>query len=363
MNCITIFQPVVVSYRAAFFNRLADTLEGGIEVVAGERIRDASVTTDRTDHEWLSLTTNQWLFGQRFLYQKGWLSSGLKPTLVVLNLNPRFIHNWLLLILRKFLGKKTILWGHLFARSGPHARSNILRRLQIGLSDGLMLYVESEKQAYLRSGIKLPVVALGNSSVQDVDCRPAGSGYDAEERTSIIYVGRMDRSKKVGVLFEAFAQIADKYPYVDLQIVGDGEDREDLEAEYHELIASGRIHCAGWVWDPEQLRGYYNKSLISVTPGYAGLYLIQSFAHGVPTIVARGENHAPEIESCKEGFNMEWFEMDDPVSLASVLESVLAQPADWSGKRAEIANFTRERYTIEGMVKRFVQLVQTVDGA
>ena len=67
--------------------------------------------------------------------------------------------------------------------------------------------------------------------------------------------------------------------------------------------STDRVRFAGHVSDFETLSSYYWNALVSVSPGYAGLSLIQSHWFGVPMIIARDEPHAPEIEAAIEGEN------------------------------------------------------------
>src|SRR5690606_6749527 len=92
---------------------------------------------------------------------------------LVLTLNPRFLHNWLLLVGRSIQGKPTIVWGHLYSRGGASSWTNCLRKLQICLSTGLIVYTETEREQFANSGIRRPCIALGNSCVREVDCTPA----------------------------------------------------------------------------------------------------------------------------------------------------------------------------------------------
>ena len=91
-----------------------------------------------------------------------------------------------------------------------------------------------------------------------------------------------------------------------------------------------------------------------MSPGTAGLSVIQSLGFGVPTIVARRARHGPELEAAVDGENAVFFEQRLQRRLAETLVSVAAQRDAWRSRRVAIATSIRDSYTIEAMVAAFV---------
>ncbi len=349
---LSIYQPALIAYRSDFFADLDRALEGRLRVLAGVQSREASVTTTDTSASWLCVVKNRWLWGRRLLFQSGEFYSALWGENLVLTLNPRFIHNWIHLTIRALLRKPTILWGHLYSRGGAGSWTNLLRLLQVRLGSVFLVYTELEKRQFSELGVDRICVALGNSCVRREHCTPALSQV-AKRPSGILYVGRIDQSKKVGLLVEAFAIIAAQNLSQKLVIVGDGDERVGLEARFSSLVEQGRLIFKGWVWDESELRSCYENALYTVSPGYGGLNIIQSFAYGVPIAVPRGENHSPEIEACVEGENSLWFDKEDAESLARLMVRFEKEGDFWYARRAELSARTRDRYTIERMVDQF----------
>ncbi len=349
---VIIYQPALISYRIAFFEQLCKVLGGNLEVYAGIQSRENSVKTTDTSASWLRVVDNKWFLGNRLLFQQGGMRDAVFCEILVLTLNPRFIHNWLLLLARRILGKPTIIWGHLFSRAGERSWTNTVRNIQIQMGDALLVYTKAESEFFKKGSITRACMALGNSCVRRSDCMPALKECGPIPR-GVLYVGRLDKSKKVNVLCEAFSLIAERESDVKLVIVGDGEEREMLQKMYQKYVNSGRMVFMGWVWEHAKLRSCYINALITVSPGYGGLNIIQSLALGVPIAVPHGEQHAPEIEACIDGFNCVWFEKDDATSLARVMVDVQRDAASWYSRRRELSDWARDRYTIEGMVEQF----------
>lgn len=179
-----------------------------------------------------------------------------------------------------------------------------------------------------------------------------------EGRAAVVYVGRLERAKKVDTLISAFAA-ATLPGDVRLRIVGDGSEREALERLANDLGVSDRVDFAGAVTDPRQLREIYAGTVVSVSPGYAGLSLTQSLGFGVPMLVSRDEPHAPEIELQRFG-GLRYFETGNSLSLAEELERAVA-PDSWARRldRNGLAALVASHYSAQAMAQG---LLDAVDG-
>ncbi|HKO62613.1 MAG TPA: glycosyltransferase family 4 protein [Pyrinomonadaceae bacterium] len=81
---------------------------------------------------------------------------------------------------------------------------------------------------------------------------PRANGHDRRSgRTeSLIGVGRLHRDKGFDVLLRAFSTIAESHPGWHLTIVGDGDERSELEKLRDELGLANRVFLPGRVKDP-----------------------------------------------------------------------------------------------------------------
>ncbi len=92
-------------------------------------------------------------------------------------------------------------------------------------------------------------------------------------KTHFVYVGRLTAIKGVRVLLNAFATAAQSNPDIHLTIVGDGDDRANLER----LAApqKGRI----------TFTGYQSQSEVAATLASADAFVLPSFAEGLPVVL------------------------------------------------------------------------------
>ena len=117
----------------------------------------------------------------------------------------------------------------------------------------------------------------------------------------------------------------------------------------------------GHLSDIDSLRDLYAHSIVSISPGYVGLSVTQSFGFGVPMLVSKDENHSPEIEAIREQENALYFNTDDLVSFRESVLKLLNNKEYWISKRPEIQSFCRENYSVEVMAQVFTNLVKMYD--
>jgi glycosyltransferase involved in cell wall biosynthesis len=122
----------------------------------------------------------------------------------------------------------------------------------------------------------------------------------------ILFVGRLEKTKGVDYLIDAFAELASEFPDLEMQIVGDGSYRAMLEKQVRALALTNRITFLGWVKDRAQLIHEYAQATILVVPSTLpenlGTVCIEAMAVGRP-IIGTNAGGIPELVSdAKTGF-------------------------------------------------------------
>lgn len=122
-------------------------------------------------------------------------------------------------------------------------------------------------------------------------------GLDLEEFTltpppdtaRIVCVGRLCPAKAQALLVEAIAPLVKDHPDLDLVLIGDGEDREDIEARIAELGLTDHVTLMGW-GTGAQVRAAIAGARVFALPSYAEglpIVLMESLAMGRPVITTR----------------------------------------------------------------------------
>jgi glycosyltransferase involved in cell wall biosynthesis len=117
-----------------------------------------------------------------------------------------------------------------------------------------------------------------NSGVQ------ANTAGDAQERKTILNVGRLTEQKDQGTLIHAFAQISIQYPDWDLRIIGEGELRPELESLVAKLDLQERIALPGAT--AEIVKEYEKAQIFALSSRFEsfGLVTAEAMSYGLPAI-------------------------------------------------------------------------------
>ena len=352
---IALQQPIIPDYRMGLFLLLRKKWGDAFQVYAGDADFGGSPVSTEEAWEHFEHVENYYIVGGRFLWQWGSFNKLLSADVTILNGNMRMLSNTGILLLRKLLGRRTILWGH---AEGQSSFAASLRGLYLRCSDGFISYTESQGQQLRQRYPFLKVWVAANACVSAADCVPVEATHD--EVDSILYVGRLVEDKKVRLLLEGYIRAQQDSllaEHIRLVFVGAGAERQHLEALAEEAGVADKVHFAGHVSDIAELRDYYRQAICSVSPGYVGLSATQSFSFGVPMLIARDEFHSPEIEACKEGFSAVYFESDCPYSMAMGLRYFWDNKVSFLSKRQEVADWTAAHYSFDNMRDTFFDVV------
>ena len=349
---VVLIQPFIGDYRQNVLNLLVENWGEDFQVFTGTNFFDPTVKTDVVLRKNLFRARNHFFLGRRLLFQTGLWKAALKADVLIMDMNPRNISNWLILFLRRWKKRKTVLWGHAWPRNGRDSRSDKLRGVLRGLGDVILCYTETQAQELRAIMPHTKILAAPNALYLRRDI----GAVQAETVDKFIYVGRLVAEKKPDLLLRAWAKAMLEIPApAQLLFVGDGPMRKILEAQARELKIEDRTRFVGHISDLERLREFYAASVASFSPGYVGLSITQSFAFGVPMGIARDEPHAPEIEAAIEGENCLFFPSDSPEKLADVMLRFFRDREQWLQKRAVITQDCAQRYSAELMAERIVE--------
>ncbi|MCI5122965.1 MAG: glycosyltransferase family 1 protein [Candidatus Electrothrix sp. AR5] len=346
-----LIQTSVGDYRQQVLSLLKSKLKTDFQVRCGKNYFYPSLKTGVNIGSNLVLIKNRFLFNRRFLWQSDVIWSGIRTKNIILEFNPRILSNWIILIFRFILGKKTALWGHAWSRSGQQASTEWIRKIMRIFADTIIVYTEKQKKELQSVDIDRKVIAAPNSIYRREEMYSVG---DHVSRKSFIYVGRLVPEKKVQLLINAFsvAELDNSYR---LLIVGSGPDEAACKALTERKKITHRVEFLGHVSDIERIRNLYALSLASVSPGYAGLSITQSISFGIPIIIADDEPHAPEIEAAIPNVNCIFFRSNNVNDLSRVLLSVANDKEYWIGQSGQIVKNCQQKYSVELMCERLLQ--------
>jgi glycosyltransferase involved in cell wall biosynthesis len=195
----------------------------------------------------------------------------------------------------------------------------------------------------------------------------AGVGTHAgPDRPRLVAVGRLSHDKGFDVLIRAFARIARRFAAWQLQILGDGELREELQQLSEELGLGDQVLFAGAVADPSAV--LRRAQIFVMASRYEGFpnALGEALSCGLPAIATDCPSRPGRVrrpggvrELVRDGIDGCLVPPDDPVRLAQALARLMADPH----RRRRLASRTREvteRFSLERILDEWESLFYSV---
>ena len=244
---------------------------------------------------------------------------------------------------------------------------------------------------------KTPIMAVSNG----VDLssftpgKPSKEFYQKyhlpEKRPVVLYIGRLDPEKQVGLALQAFKNALEKIPDAVFVIVGDGVDRnnlkslsEKLELYTLDLAAKGstqtlaveiptktspeepklknpakaQVIFAGRVLPPD-LYDFYKLGDVFITASEIetqGIVLIEAAATGLPLVAVDAGAVSEIVKTDKNGYLCEPKNVDE---LAAALEKILLDKTlrqKFSQNSLKLA----QPHDLQNTIKKFEQIYQTL---
>lgn len=328
---------VVPVYRESCMRLLLDAHASDIEVLAGDRHLDPTVTTGLPE-TLVARVRNVPLLGRRLLLQAGGWRKAVLADVCIVDLNPRSVTAWAICGIRKILNRRTLAWGHLHPRAGSSAPTAPLRILLRKWTSGTILYGYDSVVPARAEIPDQPVWVAPNSLYNAADIQYANHAT----RRSILYVGRLEEAKNVQILVDAFEKSNLWRCGYTLDIVGSGALEGHLRRRSADLKIENAVRLHGRIDNVGELREIYARALFSVSPGYVGLSLTQSLGFGVPVLYAADAPHAPEIELTRFGGTRSF----GPANVDGLARSM----SDWAN---EISNADIDGEYLSKQVRRY----------
>lgn len=170
---------------------------------------------------------------------------------------------------------------------------------------------------------------------------------------TLLTVANLRKEKAHEVLFAALARIAPRHPSLRLRVAGDGPRAQELRALAASLGVADRIAFLGHREDVAALLAEADLFVLSSRSEAFPNSVVEAMAAGLPVVAAGVGGLVELVEPGRTGVLVP---ADDPASLASALDSLIASPerARQLGEaaRAEIAR----RYSFDRMVRSFEEL-------
>ena len=175
---------------------------------------------------------------------------------------------------------------------------------------------ENEADAYIEFGVekdRVEIIPLGIET-DEFDLLPSKGGFRkrhliSEKEKIILFLGRINEHKGIGLLIRAFADIAKKKNDVRLVIVGrDDGYLSTMNKLINDLSLTGRIIFAGPLYGSDRIEAYVDADVFTLTPSHyeeTSLAALEAAAAGTPVIITE-QAGIPYLDAYKGGITIRY---------------------------------------------------------
>lgn len=357
---ITIVQPFIAHYRESFYKKLQKLINFDLLCVEEPHQNEAFKVSSiiKTDK------LNTFSF-RGFILFNIFNKNLLKNQVIVLNFSPRWLSSHILLLINFFLRKKIILWTH--GTSIQHGfnpksfRDKIKIRL-FNLADGICFYTINELEL-LSEHLKKPKLFYINNTldVENINKnyrklkktkKQIKQKYNINSSKVVIFCARFTKERRVDILINLINSMS--HDDVSFIIIGDGTYKPSFN-NYEKVYDFGKIY------DEDIKSELFKIADFSFQPAWAGLSVIESFAHEVPFITMKKSSNIKQcveygyIENGKNGFILK--NLNEVKKLiCNISEDEIMQMKDYC------KHTTNKNLSVDQMVKRFYDGVIMTSG-
>ncbi|WP_016954007.1 glycosyltransferase [Catenovulum agarivorans] len=362
-----ILQPCIPKYRLPFYQKVAELAPKLIKILSSDFDADGlkSVATNSSGIEFEYCLKEHRLFFGKLLWQQGIPFKSLNNYQgIVITGNPRYLSNYLVLLICKLKGKPVYWYGQGWSAKTSNLSFKI--RLSImKLFDGVILYTESDfekvrehfsdlsRLTYLNNGLDYNSIQKNLKIALE---EPTPLKVAREDQLNLVFIGRIN--EKSNLLFVLKALQKTDLP-IHFTIIGDGE----LLGACENLTfpSSVSVEFTGALYEESHIAKHLAHCDFFVYGGAVGLSLIHAFSYNVPAIVhSNKKEHMPEIAALTEGENGLCFEKLDMQSFLNTLSKAFSvkTAGELSRYKANSGRVAKEKFNVNFMASQLVDFLE-----
>ena len=246
----------------------------------------------------------------------------------------------------------------------PRRLRHRMERMLAGNADRIVCVSESVAR-FARDRARLPaekllVIPNGIDVAAYAEATPADltTFGISPGRSVLVYVGRLDEQKGLDLFLEQTPELFQRLPEHDLLLVGDGPQRDALEAQAQRLGIAERVHFAGWQSD---IPGILKAAALFVLPSrWEGMpnALMEAMACGLP-VAATGAEGVAELLGDQAAWQLGSVEEQDFIDhIVNIAKNPDLARELGEKNRQRVA----ENFSLEAMVAQYQRLFEALAG-
>lgn len=370
----------IPKYREPFFNALAkdDRIELKI-ITADDPFLSEYMMSNSGDSRFnvVRLPVVRFLFDKasltcKLIFLKGLIGTikELKPDVVIISSNLRWLQNYSIFALRGTGHFKIIVWtpgtaehfGILSRMLSPYSHKSFCNKY----IDGFLVYTNIGRRCMEGKDLPKDKIFVFNNTI-DIDnnrkiynalnereiSRILG-GFGISSFKNIVFLGRMIKEKDPNMVLDYFNEIVKRTSDIQCIIIGEGHLLNELKKN-----ASDKIIFTGAIFDEKVIAAIIKSAKLIISARRVGLNINHAFSYGKPLVTFRGYDHSPEIEYLEDGKNGLLLDPNNFEKNVAEIISLLTDEERYN-KMAKAAWETASSLTIYEMAKKVAEAVITV---
>ena len=252
-----------------------------------------------------------------------WLLIFKKYKFYIITGEPFYISNWILIILGNILGKKVIPWSH--GIKGDNTNMAWFEHLFFKLCPLILLYGNHSRNVMIKKGFNpKKLICIYNSLDHELQLKvreklkPSSiyTDFFKNNNPTLIYIGRLQNSKKLEILVECINQLNESGNYCNLVFIGKDLGDNKVFETVKNLDILDRVWFYGPCYNEEEIGELIYNAQVCVSPGPVGLTALHSLTYGTPVISNNNLNtQMPEYEVIKPKMTGNFFEEGNQLDL------------------------------------------------
>jgi len=377
---VLIFQRIIPHYRIPIFKALSEKMD--IVVCHGKELPGAFLKDEEGNLNFPNCFIKNWYLSKtkENLVVQNVVAPILKyhPKVIVSEFSLGILSIWILLALRPLFRYKLIFWSHGYKKRKFKPQDSFCDRVRLWLinaSDGIILYGDKARKVlsrYVKHPEKLFVApnTLNTNELLQIRSRCEQEGkqhiknrWGLNHKYILIFIGRLLKDKQVDFLLRVFKEVQKKLIDSGLAIVGDGPERNFLQALTRSMNLKN-VYFLGEITDIQKTGELLYISDLMIIPGRLGLSVVHAFCFDTPVISQtegpNGPFHSPEVEYMKSGKTGFLTPCGDITNMVKTIIDILSNPTLIEKMKFNIRKTVKERCNLELMINKYFEAIEKV---
>lgn len=228
-------------------------------------------------------------------------------------------------------------------------------------ADALVAVSNGLREYAFETAPDMPIEVIPNAIELSKFTPPRQRNQDGPVR--LLFVGRFNAFKNVEALLQTVGKLCQHgFDNFELQLVGDGERRANLERLVVEQGLTRHVRFLGWVNRETIVERYRQADLFVTATTWEGMpnTVLEGMACGLPVVATRASGLDQLVH---EGINGHLVDIGDTAAMADRLADLIDNPYERLRMGKESRKIAEQQFAWEYIAEQYVQIYERITGS